>query len=513
MIPMHRASLSDLAREPHDVLVVGGGIIGAMTARDAALRGLRTVLIDKGDFGSGVSHNSMKVMHGGIRYVQHLDFGRLRESAREQAFWQRAAPDHIVPLEFLMPLTGIGMKGPLAFGAAAMLYAAMSIGRRGRDYPAPKVLSARAARQRLGQLAPDGLTGGGLWVDGQIRDANRLQIACVAAAAEQGAAVANYVEAAALVCEGDRITGVTARDSLSGDEAEIRATVTISCAGAAAADLARAAIPRIPTDRFPRFARAINLWTPRLAPELGLSLVSRSRSDAVMDRGGRLYFLTPWEGGTIFGTHEALPDTADTPRSVAQDARDFLDELNHACPNLNLTPEEIRYIYAGLIPADVDDDKGQVQRQTRSTLIDHRATDGLDGLISAIGIKYTTARMIGERAIDLAAARIGRPVPSSPSLHTPLPEVADTTVAPDDDTALGHRIRTAIDAEMALTLEDIVVRRCRLAETGALAGAQGGARLDRVARLAGDILGWDCGQIATQTQAVRDVLARHDLQS
>ena len=270
-------------------------------------------------------------------------------------------------------------------------------------------------------------------------------------------------------------------------------------------------MPKIPAERFPRFARALNLVTTRPAPALGLGVASRSRSDAVVDRGGRLYFLTPWEGGTIFGTHEASHQDGADWSSAQAEAQDFITELNHACPGLALAPEEVCYLYGGLIPADVDDDKSEVRRQTRSTLIDHRLTDGVPGLITSIGIKYTTARMIGERAIDLAAAQIDRPIPASLSLETPLPKIADATLAPGDDEALASRIRTAIDAEMAQTLEDLVVRRSRLAETGRLAGESGRDLIDRAARLAGDLLGWDAARVARETQSVHDLLARHSL--
>ena len=503
---MRRSSLSDLSQEPCDILVIGGGIVGAMTARDAALRGLRTILIERSDFGSGISHNSMKVMHGGIRYVQHLDFTRLRDSVRERAFWQRAASDHVRPLDFLMPLTGFGIKGPLAFGAAALLYSAASTGLRGPDYPPPSLLSARRARQLLGDIAPAKLTGGGRWRDGQIRDANRLQIACVAASTQAGGLAANYMEALSLTVEDDQVTGVMARDVLTGEEAQIRAKVTISCTGSAAPTLARSALPQIPADRFPQFAHALNLVTSRPAPALGLSLVSRTRADAVLDRGGRLYFLTPWEGGTIFGTHEA-PQTDVTDWSATKAAvHDFITELNHACPGLSLAPEEVQYIYSGLIPANVDDEGAELQRQTRSTLIDHAKTDGIAGLITSIGIKYTTARLVGERSIDLAAAQMDRSIPNSKGLDTPLPEVGDTTLVPGDNAALEKRIRTAIEDEMALTLEDIVLRRSRLVETSALAD-EGGADL------CSDLLGWDRAQQRREVKSIHDLLARHSFKT
>ncbi|MEM7710252.1 MAG: FAD-dependent oxidoreductase, partial [Pseudomonadota bacterium] len=179
---MKRATVGDLATTSADVLVIGGGIYGLMVARDAALRGLRTVLVERDDWGGGTSHNSLKIMHGGIRYVQHLDIRRLRASAREQAFWQRAAPDLIQPLDFVIPLFGHGVKGPAAFAAAAAIYATASMGVRGPDYGGASVVGPAEAARRMGELAPEGLSGGGVWRDGQIVDANRLHLACLGGA-------------------------------------------------------------------------------------------------------------------------------------------------------------------------------------------------------------------------------------------------------------------------------------------------------------------------------------------
>lgn len=480
---MQRASLSGLASAPFDVLVVGGGIYGAMAAREAALRGLRTALIDQGDWGAGTSYNSLKVVHGGIRYVQHLDVSRLRSSARERAFWQRAASDLVQPMEFVIPLVGHGIKGPEAFAAAAALYTALSTGVRGPGYGGTRVIGAGEARRRLGELAPEGLTGGGVWRDGQIRDANRLQLACLKAAAEAGAELANYMEAEALLGHGGQVLGAAVRDRTTGETAEVRAAVTLSCTGAAAAGLAAAVLGEGAANRFPAFARAFNLVMDRPFGPRALGAISRSRADAVVDRGGRMYFLTPWEGKMVIGTHESPhaggpwhPD----PEEVSAEVAEFLDEMNHACPALALSPDEVILSYGGLIPADVDDDRSSPRRQTRGTLIDHRAADGVGGLISSVGVKYTTARLIAERMVGLAQAQLGKG--RSPeegarlSFGTPLPVVGLAEVDPDDAGALSERIGTAMRAEMALNLEDVLRRRSRLAESGALRGAEGAAR-------------------------------------
>ncbi|MEM7641565.1 MAG: FAD-dependent oxidoreductase [Pseudomonadota bacterium] len=496
---MKRSSLRDLTSDPMDVLVIGGGIYGLMTARDAALRGLTVGLVERDDFGGGASHNSLKIMHGGIRYIQHLDIGRLRASAREQAFWQRAAPDLIRPLDFLIPLFGHGVKGPEAFLAAAMLYRLASAGLRGPDYGGAGIVGPSEARRRLGDLAPDALTGGGVWRDGQILDANRLNLACLKGAVGAGARAANHMEAVALRRDGQRVVGARLRDRLTGDEGEVTARVTVSCTGAAARELAEGE-----GEAWPGFARATNVVVDRPADGAGFGIVSRDRSDAAVDRGGRMYFVTPWQGRTIIGTHEAP-----APDGVARDDGDvapFLREIEIACPALAIRPEDVLWTYQGLIPADVDDGRGGVRRHTRGALIDHRDLEGVPGLISVMGVKYTTARLIAERAIDAAARQIERPVSTSPSLSTPLPPVGLAPVDPDDPAALAARIRSAFEEEMAQTLEDVVLRRTPLAETGALRGQKGAARLSRLEESAASQRGWDAAHRVSQRAALRHAL-------
>lgn len=460
---MKRASLEALADDPFDILVIGGGIYGLMAARDAALRGLRTALVERADFGGATSHNSLKIMHGGIRYVQHLDFARLRASARERAFWQRAAPSLIAPLEFTIPLFGHGVKGPEAFAAAAMLYNLASAGVRGPHYSGARAVGPRSARERLGDFAPDGLTGGGVWRDGQISDVNRLQLSVLRAAVEAGALAANYMDATELVSETGRVIGARLFDRLTGSEAELRARVTLSCTGAWGAQVAGPHLSD--TQVFPNFLRATNLLVDRDIGGLGLGAVSRSRSDAVVDRGGRMYFLTPWQGRTLIGTHEA-PGRQEA--SAAAEADDFLRELALACPSLPLTRADVIRVYQGWIPADIDDSAGSAKRRTRGTLLDHSG-HGLGGLITLAGVKYTTARLVAERAVDRAAMQLERAVPPSPGYETDLPVMparAEIDPGTSDPESLAALLRHSAEMEMATSLEDVTERRTLWGETG-----------------------------------------------
>ncbi|WP_171060727.1 FAD-dependent oxidoreductase [Poseidonocella sp. HB161398] len=458
---MKRSGLGELCSRPFDLLVAGGGIYGLMAAWDASLRGLRVALVERSDFGGGSSHNSLKIMHGGIRYVQHLDFRRLRSSARERAFWQRAAPGLVRPLEFTIPLYGHGSRGPEAFRAATALYNLASAGLRGPGYPGARTVGAAEARARLGRLAGADLTGGGVWRDGQITDVNQLHMALLRAALSQGACAANYMEVTGFAAEGARIAGAFLRDRLTGETGRLSATVTLSCTGGRAPALAA---PHLPAGSgFPGFARATNLVLDLPAATMARAVVGRAESDAVVSRGGRMYFLTPWKHLTIAGTHEAPARGA--AKSDA-DVDDFLAELNLAAPELRLSRGNVLWVQQGLIPADVDDARG-VRRKTRGALIDHSQA-GLPGLVSAIGVKYTTARLIAERAVDLAASQL--PVSGGASRSSGETLAVDLRDDPDplDGAAASERIRHAVGAEMAVTLEDVMIRRTGWAETGAI---------------------------------------------
>ena len=484
MSGLQRATLATLSAQPYDVLVVGGGIYGAMAAREAGLRGYRTALIERDDFGGGASFNSLKIMHGGIRYVQHLDVMRLRASARERAFWRHVAPDLVQPLDFTIPLTGYGIKGPVAFAAAATLYTALSAGLRGPDFSGAGVIGAAAARRHLGGLAPPGLTGGGVWRDGQIRDTGRLQIAVLSAAAQYGADIANHMAVDGFLHRDGRIEGAAVTDRACGQTGQISARVVLSCTGEAAGALAFPVLKSDARARFPAFARALNIVVDRQIGSRALGIVGTEGSDAVIDRGGRMYFLTPWAGLTVIGTHEA-PLRGDGPDTAVTD---FLDILNRACPDLALTPRDVLHVYDGMIPADVDDARGSaVRRRTAGTLLDH-ASDGAPGLISVIGVKYTTARAIAARALDAAERHLSGGGASAKlrrrSLTEKLPQVAPATVDPDDSAALAARIECAMRQEMAMTLEDAVMRRTPLVEMGALSGPDGPARLAHLKKVA-----------------------------
>jgi glycerol-3-phosphate dehydrogenase len=232
-----RRSLVALSEREFDVVVVGSGICGAAILWDAAQRGLSAALLEQEDFGSGTSAHSLKVVHGGIRYLQHLDFSRVRESSRERSALLRIAPHLVHPLPVVVPTFGHGLGGPEALGAAFLLLEALTATRNRRlpeperRVPRARLIPRRQVRDWYPYLDRPELTGAGMFWDGQLVNPPRLVWEFVRTAAGAGAEVANYCEVEDFVRRGNRVVGVAVRDRLAGDRFEVRARVVVNATG------------------------------------------------------------------------------------------------------------------------------------------------------------------------------------------------------------------------------------------------------------------------------------------
>lgn len=546
-----RRDLARLEATVYDLLVVGGGIYGACVARDAAQRGLKVALIERCDFGGATSHNSLKLIHGGLRYLQHGDLARLRQSAREQRIWLTIAPHLVRPLEFVLPAYGHGLRGPEVLAAAARLYEWLTRADRRalppqRRLPPSRRLSATACRERIPGLADAGLTGGMVWYDAQMLNADRLLLACIEDAADTGAEVANYVLAEALLGTEDRVEGVRARCMLSGDILPVRARLTVNACGPFALSLLQGT--RAAAALRDALTRNMNLITTGpLFPDYAVGVSSRRRAESLIPRGGRMYFITPWQGRTVIGTSH-LPFRGDPGAFgfTEDDIEAFLEEINGAYPPARLKRSDVLYCYAGLTPAEAEPRGSEVRRSRRGQLVDHAAHGGPQGLVSLQGVKYTTARLVAESAVDLACTKLEHKAPPCRSAETLLPDgrgfvslealEREAAVTTDDDAELHRllqaygagyrrvlkandrgtrslsgedmfrcRVRHALHHEMALKLEDLVLRRLEHAALGQLSEA----RLTWSAAAMAAALGWNEARRQSELAAVRLTLGRH----
>lgn len=528
-----RRDLETLASTEFDLLVVGAGIHGACAAWDAALRGLKVALIERGDLGGATSANSLKVLHGGFRYLQSLDLGRLRLSARETATWLRVAPHLAAPLPCLLPLRGGLTENPLAMGLALALYGLLTPERAGL-LPGGRVLGAGEMARWAPAVLTQGAKSAALWHDGLALDSERLTLALAQAAAERGAAVVNYLEALTVESARGAVAGLMARDLASGREFLVRGRAILLTAGPWTSRLLGE--PAAP----PELALACNLVVERA---LGPAAVAvRSRTGAEGDPvcgGGRFMFMVPWRGRTLLGTsYRPWSQPPGPAQATAGDLTALLAEFNAACPGLALRPAEIGFYHAGLLPLARP---GQAPAggglASRPRVLDHGAAGGPAGLYSLRPVKFTTARALAQRAVDLVARALGRggaacrterePVWGGEGTSPPeaqatlavlsaLPaeaqaelaqaelaldygaragEVAALAAAEPDlaqplaagTVVLGCQVAFAARHEMALHLEDVALRRTMLGK----AAPPPPEALERAAGIMARELGWD----------------------
>ena len=259
---MMQRKIQALANTTFDLLVLGGGIQGACVAWEATLRGLSVALIDQSDFGAATSANSLKIIHGGLRYLQTADFNRMRQSIRERQILMRIAPHLVHPLPVLVPTYGHGLKGREAMMVALKLNDWISCDRNQglndphKHIPPGQVISRQSCLQQVPGIAKQGLTGAVTFHDAQVYNSERLTLSFIKSAAQQGATVANYVKAIGFLQTGDQIQGVTAQDGPTGAPLDIRAKAVINTSGPWLNQVL-GLLPMAHPDQ--RFAKAINL--------------------------------------------------------------------------------------------------------------------------------------------------------------------------------------------------------------------------------------------------------------
>jgi glycerol-3-phosphate dehydrogenase len=476
-----KRDLAALAEADLDLVIVGGGIYGAAAAWDATQRGLAVALVERDDFGAGTSWNSLKTIHGGLRHLQKAAFGRLRESAREQRTLLAIAPALVRRLPFVVPTYGHGPTGREALGLALRLSdwltRDLDSGRpEASRIPAGRTVPAPVARDLVPGLEPRGLTGAAVWSEAQATSTERLTLGFVLAAADAGAWVANHTEVLEARRSRGRVSGVVVHDRLRGCSVEVKARLVLNAAGPWADELlTRLGLRRAPVP----LLRARNLVLER-RPDLAHAVGAKSRR--------RYLFLVPWAGRTLVGTdYEPAEDTPSDPR-------DFLAEADRTFPWAGLAGSRVTLVHEGLVPGR----GGADGLAARPRLVDHEAVDGLPGLVSLQGVKYTTARAVAERAVDLVLRRLGRPPVRSRTATTPLPKARPL------EGDLETRTREAVRQEMALTLCDAVLRRLDLGT----AGPPRTADLDVVCRVMAGELGWDAGRESRERSVLASVYPR-----
>ena len=409
--------LRGLSYKVFDVLVIGGGVQGAAIACEAARRGLDVALLDRGDFASGTSSNSLKIVHGGLRYLQKGDFKRVRESITERSGLLRIAPHLVRPLPCILPLyKGGGLKSPFFMRLA--LKAADTFGfdrNRGleaeRSLPGGRVVSAKEAARLAPGVRTEGLAGAAVWYDAQMMNPTRLVLSFVLSAKEAGATCINHAEVKGMIRAGRRIIGATVRDRLTGQDINLWSRMTVNAAGPWIEEVARLAETR-GDESAPGLTAAMNVMINRP--------LTAAHAIAATKPGGPVYFIVPWRGKTLIGTqhwpHEGSPDRF---RPGAADITRFLADINAALPNAKVLPEDVVSVMAGMLPGHTKKGSREVELLRRHVTLDHEKRDGVGGLISVMAVKYTTARGVAEDTVNILFKKLNRKSVPSATLNQP----------------------------------------------------------------------------------------------
>ncbi len=481
-IATRRDNLDRAGRGVWDLLVIGGGITGAGLARDAALRGWRTVLVEQDDFASGTSGRSGRMVHGGLRYLAEGHIRLVAESLAERAALQHTLPRLVTPHQFMLPVCGTGLA--MARMAAGMaLYQGLALGRAAG--PA-RLVSRRRARDLEPLVAPDRLAGAAIYWD-CLTDDVRLVLALVADAHRHGAAAINHAPVVDLLVSGGRVAGAAVQDAVSGRTFEVRARVVANATGPwAERTLAMGggrALRLRPT-------RGSHIVVERARLETRRAIIFSSPRDR------RNLYLVPWGRYCIVGTTET--DYPGDPAAVSTTAGDvayLLEAVRSTFPGAGLGPGDVVSTFAGVRP--LLDRPGLA---ARSVPRDYRVVEDPPGLISVAGGKLTTFRRMAQDAAD-AAARSAGGIAAGQRSRTAFVTVAPPAEAPPDIAGLVAR---AVKHEMAVTLSDCLIRRLGLIHE---LPDQGLGFAPEAARLAAPLLGWTGAQEQDEIQQYRAAVA------
>ena len=547
--------ITRLSKKKYDVLIIGAGIYGAATAWDAASRGLSVALLDKNDFGSKTSFNSQKIIHGGLRYLQHGDFKRVRESACERTSLMRIAPHLVHPMPCLIPIYGQTMRFimPLALKTFDLFsYDRNTLKDPQKHIPNSRIVSKAECMQLIPGLMEDGLTGGSIWYDAQAYNTERLVLSFIRSAEKAGADVANYLEVIDFIIDENRIKGIKAKDLLNSEELEIQAEIVVNASGPWINQISSL----LPSSVNPniRFVKMLIIIVKRIfIQDYAFGIQFRKKfedKDNIVNKGYRLLFITPWRKYSLVGAaQQPYNGDIDNPLISEDEILKLIEEVNEAYPQAVLTLKDVSFYYRGLLPIDNINQDGDIKISKHNEIYDYRKS-GIEGLISIISVKYTTARNAAQMVTDMVYKELGKPLIKCKTMKTPIyggdierfddfllnaiehrPQTLDKEIIRnlvynygseyqkvlkylDEDAGYGQRITDtsnvikaeiihAIRDEMAQKLEDVVLRRTELGS----AEYPGDEGLETCACIMAQEMGWGRSRIQEEINNIKSLYA------
>ena len=502
-----RRDLSQLANRSFDLLVVGAGIQGACIAWDASLRGLSVAILDRGDFGAATSANSLRIVHGGLRYLARGDFPRMLESIRERTALLRIAPHLVEPLPVLVPIyAGSPTRGRIAHRLALAANDAVSWQRNrgvepGRHLPRGRLVSRGETLRLCPWLDTSGLTGGAVWYDARVRHPERLTLEVVCSAFRRGAAPANYVRVDRLLQRRGTIEAAAVTDMLDGATFEVRAKAVVVAAGPWTQSLIACTLGKAQQEGQPTGALALNVVVGRELAQIAVGVQARSSTphDPAGD-GKRFLFVHPQGTATLLGTWYGAPGTEEAVPRWEAGARQLVRDFNAACPGLGITPVDVVRYQAGWLPVEKRQSTGGAPRLAdRPIVTNHGTLNGVRHLFSVEAVKFTTARRVAEGVVDQVFRDLGRTSPPCRTAELQVDQLAPGVRLDPEMAPPSASISQAVREEMAVKLSDIVYRRL----DAGVAPAITRPAAESIARAAAPQLGWD---VRREESEIEDVL-------
>ncbi|MEM1254253.1 MAG: glycerol-3-phosphate dehydrogenase/oxidase [Cyanobacteria bacterium P01_H01_bin.21] len=419
---------SAVEAKTYDLIVIGGGINGVAVARDAALRGLKTILIEKGDFGGGTTSWSSRLVHGGLRYLEYFEFNLVRESLREREILLQTAPHLVKPIQMTIPIYAQGSRSYWEIQAGMVLYDLLSYD---KSLPNHRMLGEKKLQQLFRAVEPEGCRGAAQYYDAQVEYAERLCLEIVLSAQEAGATMLSYVTVTQLQRKDNRISSLVCRDSETGEAFTVHGhdqTVVINTSGPWVDQVCRSGIQGnapAPVGKTRKIGgtRGSHIIVDKFpgAPDEALYV------EALTD--GRPFFILPWLGMCLIGTTDIRFDGDLDKVHASNDEVDYLlNETNRVIPTAQLTRKSVKFTYAGVRPLPYTESK-KTSGITRSHILYDHTSEGVENMVSLIGGKLTTHRQVGEEMVDAALKKQQKPRSHSATRKAALPGAILTSKA------------------------------------------------------------------------------------
>jgi glycerol-3-phosphate dehydrogenase len=397
----------------YDLIVIGAGINGLGILRDAAERGLRVAMVEQEDFCYGVSAWSGRLVHGGLRYLEHADIPLVRESLRERELLFKVAPHLVKPVRLIMPFYSRNKRPSWMIRLGMIAYDILSFDKTVKSH---RVLDKQAVKKRFKGMATDGLSGAALFTDGQVEYAERLCTELAVAAANAGAEIFIHTKVNSIVQENGRVVGVSTVNS-NGEKSVLRAELTINAAGPWVDYVLRGEekSSTVESKRLIGGSKGSHIIVDPFKGAPTDVVYYESQSD------GRLVLVIPWMDRYLIGTTDHLFEQEPDEARCDQDEISYLlNEVNTLIPDAKLTRKHVLYTYSGVRPLPYTPGVSEWKIPRSHIVLDHAKT-GYPGLHSIIGGKLTTYRQLAEDSVDLAVKQLGRGLKKPVSKHSKFP--------------------------------------------------------------------------------------------